>query len=152
MTPPLGLLRFIRAIHLWHYTSIVHRWVYRASGGKVGYSAGAIKNLLLTTTGRKSGERRTVPLAYFPDGETFVVVASNGGADRDPAWWLNLRSNPSAEVQIGDRNIAVTARLASDAEHARLWPELKRVNPFYAGYEQITDRAIPVVVLAAQGN
>lgn len=88
-----------------------------------------------------------MPLAYLPDGHNYIVVASNSGSDRHPAWWLNLQATPRAEVQIGQQKIPVAARLAKDEERARLWPELKRINPFYAGYEQITHRPIPVVVL-----
>jgi deazaflavin-dependent oxidoreductase (nitroreductase family) len=81
------------------------------------------------------------------DGEDFVVVASNGGADRHPSWWLNLRRDPHATVEVGSRTVGVSAREATPDEHARLWPALKAVNPFFGNYEQITERRIPVVVL-----
>jgi deazaflavin-dependent oxidoreductase (nitroreductase family) len=81
------------------------------------------------------------------DGDRYVLVASNGGADRHPAWWLNLQREPRATIQVGARTLAVTAHRADVAEHARLWPALKRMNPFYRQYERITDREIPVVIL-----
>jgi deazaflavin-dependent oxidoreductase (nitroreductase family) len=74
-------------------------------------------------------------------------VASNGGADRPPAWWANLRHQPDATAEVGHRTIPVRGREATPAEHAVLWPRLKQINPFFAQYEQITDRRIPVVVL-----
>jgi F420H(2)-dependent quinone reductase len=141
------VLKAIGESPMWKVTSRVHTWLYRATGGKIGHSAGRITNLLLTTRGRRSGEPRTVALAYLADGDDFVVVASNGGADRHPAWWLNLRHQPRASVEVGDRKLDVTAREATSDEHARLWPALKAVNPFYANYEQITERRIPVVIL-----
>ena len=131
----------------WRVTGRIHAALYRATGGRIGHSAGRITNLLLTTTGRRSGQPRTVPLAYLADGERFIVVASNGGADRPPAWWANLRARPEASVQIGARVIPVTARAATVSEHAALWPRLTAVNPFFAQYAQITARRIPVVVL-----
>lgn len=147
MSARLGILKRIGESSFWKVVGRVHGAVYRASGGRIGHSAGGITNLLLTTTGRRSGEERTVPLAYLADGDDFVVVASNGGADRHPAWWLNLQHDPRARVQVGSRTLAVAAREAAAAEHARLWPKLKEVNPFYASYEQITERQIPVVIL-----
>jgi deazaflavin-dependent oxidoreductase (nitroreductase family) len=147
MSLKLRVLKTIGESPMWKVTSRVHTWLYRTTGGKVGHSAGKITNLLLTTKGRRSGEARTVALAYMADGEDFVVVASNGGADRHPAWWLNLRHDPHATVEVGSKKLGVSAREATPDEHARLWPALKAVNPFYANYEQITERRIPVVVL-----
>jgi deazaflavin-dependent oxidoreductase (nitroreductase family) len=125
----------------------VHVRVYEASGGRLGANLGGLPHLLLTTTGRKSGQRRTVALTYLREGDSFVLVASNGGSDRHPAWWLNLRQADRAHVRVGREAFDVTATRAQGAEHARLWEALKRFNPFYAQYEQITDREIPVVVL-----
>ena len=141
------VLKAIGESPIWRITGRVHTWLYRATGGKIGHSAGGITNLILTTKGRKSGASRTVALAYMADGEDFVVVASNGGADRHPQWWLNLRHDAHATVEVGSRTLPVTAREATADEHARLWPALKAVNPFYANYEQITERRIPVVIL-----
>lgn len=146
-------LRFLKAIgesSFWKRAGRLHTRLYRATGGRIGHNAGQITNLLLTTLGRKTGELRTVPLAYLQDGDSYVVVASNGGADRHPAWWLNLQKEPNATIEIGKRKVAVQARLAGAQERARLWPKLIKFNPFYSRYEQITDRTIPVVILQPQ--
>ncbi len=145
----LRLLKRLGESSFWRRTGKLHIRLYRWSGGAIGHSTGGITNLLLTTTGRKSGQARTVPLAYIRDGASWVVVASNGGADRHPAWWLNLQKDPKATVQIGRKTMDVVARRANADEHARLWPKLKEDNPFYGRYEQITDRSIPVVLLSA---
>jgi deazaflavin-dependent oxidoreductase (nitroreductase family) len=132
---------------LWKVISAVHTRLYRATRGLIGHRAAGLASLLLTTTGRRSGAPRTVALTYVPDGDDFVVVASNGGADRHPAWWLNLRQRPRATVQVGATVLPVTAHAADAAERARLWPKLTAANPFYARYELLTTRAIPVVIL-----
>jgi deazaflavin-dependent oxidoreductase (nitroreductase family) len=143
----LRLLKAFGESGIWKGIGKMHGWLYRTSGGRIGASAGNIKNLLLTTTGRRSGESRTVPLAYLPDGGRWILVASNGGADRHPAWWLNLGREPRATIQLGREQIRVCAREAEGAERDRLWPLLTRYNPMYARYEKITARRIPVVVL-----
>jgi deazaflavin-dependent oxidoreductase (nitroreductase family) len=141
------VLKTVGESPFWRITGRIHTALYRATGGRVGHAAGHITNLLLTTTGRKSGQARTVPLAYMVDAGRYVVVASNGGSDRPPAWWGNLREQPEAMVQIGSDSILVRGREATAVEHAVLWPRLKAGNPFFAQYEQITTRRIPVVVL-----
>lgn len=125
----------------------VHRWLYRASGGRLGSRLAGIDHLLLTTMGRKSGLARQQPLAFFEDGERLLVIASNGGNDRPPAWYLNLCAEPEVEVQIGSREESRTARTASPEERARLWPGLVEKNPFYGRYQERTERVIPVVIL-----
>lgn len=147
--------RFWKAVGesgMWKGVGRVHAELYRLTGGRIGHSLGGFKNLLLTTRGRRSGAERTVPLTYMADGDTFVLVASNGGADRHPSWWLNLCSTPDATAQVGGRRVAVVAREASPEEHAQLWPRLKAMNPFYAMYEQLTARHIPVVILRPVGR
>lgn len=111
--------------------------------------------LLLTTTGRRSGKSRTTPLLYLRDGDALAVVASNGGRDWPPAWWLNLQREPRAAVELGRERRAVTARKAAPEEHARLWAEFTRRYGGYETYAQRTTREIPVVVLeeaAAAGS
>jgi len=147
----LGILKRVGESSFWRRTGRLHAWLYRATGGRVGHRAGGLANLLLTTTGRRSGTARTVPLTYMADGERFVLVASNGGADRHPAWWLNLERNPRATIQVGTRTLDVVAHRADASERARLWPRVKTMNPFYAAYERITRREIPVVVLEPAG-
>ena len=141
------ILKAIGERGLWKPIGKVHTWFYRVSGGRIGHTAGGIRNLLLTTTGRRSGEQRTVALAYLADGDTFVLVASNGGRDQHPAWWLNLQGEPRATIQVGRETIGVVAREAEGEERTRLWSMLTRYNPPYAAYEQMTKRRIPVVVL-----
>jgi F420H(2)-dependent quinone reductase len=144
----LRLLKWIGEKKLWAKWGRAHAAVYRWTGGLVGHSSGKITNLLLTTTGRKSGAPRTVPLSYIRDErDNIVIVASNGGADRDPVWWLNLKADPQANVQVGRERLAVTAREADDAERERLWPLLHDANFFYSRHLANTDRRIPIVVL-----
>ncbi len=121
--------------------------MYRVTNGKAGGRLAGGPVLLLTTTGRKSGRERTVPLLYLPDGENLVVVGSNGGTATHPAWWLNLRSNPEATVEVGGRKTRVRAEEAGPAEKERLWPSLVEMYGGYEGYRRRTDREIPVVIL-----
>jgi deazaflavin-dependent oxidoreductase (nitroreductase family) len=107
--------------------------------------------LVLTTRGRRTGRERTVMLAYFPQGERFVVVAANGGKPRHPAWYLNLRATPTARVEIGDRTLAVRAEERSRAEAAAFWPVIVRTLPGYARYPRATSRIIPLVRLVPLG-
>ena len=127
--------------------SALHTALYRASGGRFGSGFQGMPVLLLTTTGRRSGKSRTTPLLYIRDGDAFAVVASNGGSDYTPAWWLNLRSDPHADVEIGRAHTPVTARKASPEEHARLWAAFTSGFPGYAKYATKTTREIPVVIL-----
>lgn len=131
----------------WQWFGRIHRFVYRKTGGKLGANLAGIPMLLLTTTGRKSGEPRTTPLTCMSDGDGFVIVGSNNGGPSDPAWWLNLQERPRAEIQVGRERFPVSARLAQGVERERLWPALKEFNPAYRRYEKKTTREIPVVVL-----
>jgi deazaflavin-dependent oxidoreductase (nitroreductase family) len=141
------LLKFLGESGFWKLVGRAHVRAYRASGGRLGANLGGLPHLLLTTVGRKSGQVRTVPLTYMQDGDAYVLVASNGGSDRHPAWWLNLRAAPRANVQVRGDRFEIAAAEAQGAERERLWAAVKKFNPFYAQYEQITDRRIPVVVL-----
>jgi deazaflavin-dependent oxidoreductase (nitroreductase family) len=125
----------------------LHRILYRASGGRIGGSVGGMSILLLTTTGRRTGKPRTNPLSFSRDGPNLVVIASNGGMSWSPAWWLNLRDNPEAGVQIGRERRRVRARRSSPAEQARLWTEITSRTPAYLAYQRRTTRPIPVVIL-----
>lgn len=124
----------------------LHMVVYEASDGRLGAHL-KLPMLLLTVTGRKTKQPRTTPLAYFADGEAYVVVGSDGGARRDPQWWLNLRVDPVAKVRVGRRVFQARARLAEGPERARLWERGKQVNPAWQGYQKYTTRELPVVVL-----
>ena len=121
---------------------------YRETDGEEGYLWNGATSLLLTTTGRKSGEPRTQALIYAQDGDDYLVVASMGGAPMHPAWYLNLTANPEAEVQVKADHIPVTARTASDDEKPRLWKIVTEQWPNYDVYQTRTDRVIPLVVLS----
>jgi deazaflavin-dependent oxidoreductase (nitroreductase family) len=126
----------------------LHRTLYRLTGGRLGGSLGGMPMLLLSTRGRRSGRERTLPLLYVEDGKDWVVVASNAGDARDPAWWLNLRARPEASIQVGRERFAVRARRAGPEEAARLWPRLEAAYAPYARYRERAGREIPVVILA----
>lgn len=125
-----------------------HITAYRDSGGEVGYLWNGVPTLLLTVTGRRTGEPRTSALIFGRDGDDYLVVASMGGAPMHPKWYLNLRDNPSAEIQVRDQIIAVRARTAAPDEKPRLWRIMTDVWPNYDAYQARTEREIPVVVLS----
>jgi deazaflavin-dependent oxidoreductase (nitroreductase family) len=124
----------------------LHRAFMRVTGGRFG-RVGLMDALLLTTKGRKSGERRDVAVNYMRDGESYIVVASYAGEDRDPAWWKNLKAQPEAEIAVGGRRTKVHARESDGAERERLWTRLVATDPAYAEYQQRTRRRLSVVVL-----
>ena len=125
----------------------MHTRVYRLTGGKVGGRIGKAPVLLLTSTGRKSGQPRTNPLLYAQAEEGHVVIASKGGAPQHPLWYLNLQANPRAEVTVGRETRQVRARDTQGEERERLWRALADLYPGYDKYAQKTSRQIPVVVL-----
>jgi len=128
---------------LMQFASTVHSLAYRATRGRVGGRLGGLPMLLLTTTGRKTGKRRT----RLRDGDDLVLVASNGGSDRSPSWLWNLRADNHAVVQIEGAREAVVAATATNSERYRLWPEVVSLWPGYATYQQRTKRLIPLVLL-----
>ena len=121
---------------------------YRETGGEVGHrwKRGA-KILLLTTTGRTTGEPRTTPLIYEEDGDRYVIVASQGGAPTHPGWYRNLSKDPEVELQVLDEVFPARARTAEGEERERLWKLVNQQWPDYDAYQTRTDREIPVVVL-----
>jgi deazaflavin-dependent oxidoreductase (nitroreductase family) len=125
----------------------LHRFLYRASGGRLGHRAPGFQFLLLGCRGRKSGREYVTPLLYVPDGDRFVVVGSNAGDARDPAWWKNLRANPDGWVQVGRARKAVRAREASPAELAALWPQVVSAYRSFERYRRRAGRPIPLVLL-----
>ena len=129
------------------YGGALHRVLYRASGGRIGARLWGLPIVLLTTTGRETGRARTVPLCSLRDGDSFVVIASYGGLDRSPSWWLNLQREPRATVQLGADTHDVVAHEATGDERARLWAEVTTRAPGYLDYERRTSRQIPVVLL-----
>jgi deazaflavin-dependent oxidoreductase (nitroreductase family) len=136
-----------------------HQFLYRHSGGLIGSRLVAGRSLLLTTTGRRSGQPRTTALIYAKDGERLVVVASNGGSDHPPSWLLNLEAHPGVRVQIGRTQFSARGRVASPEERKRLWPLVNRhnmglapiVHPGARGrydvYQRHTTREISLVLL-----
>jgi deazaflavin-dependent oxidoreductase (nitroreductase family) len=129
---------------------------YLASGGTDGHMYKitqpgrpelTVPSLLLTTTGRKSGEKYIFPLFYGDHGNGFIIVASKGGAPEHPGWYRNILANPNVEVQVGTRKLHAVARTVSGAKRAALWEEALKFWPPYADYAQKTTREIPVVLL-----
>ena len=122
---------------------------YRETGGEYGHDwKEGTSTLLLTTTGRRSGEPRTTPLIYGRKGDDYLIVASKGGADEPPAWYLNLQADPNAEIQVKADRFKVTARDANDDEKPEMWKTMTAEWPQYDEYQEKTDRQIPVVVLS----
>jgi len=121
---------------------------YRETGGEVGHDwREGSTVLLLTTTGRKSGNPTTTPLIYAEDGDRYVIVASKGGAPEHPGWYENLAKTPDVELQVGPDVFPARARTAEGDERERLWRKANEVWPHYDEYATKTDREIPVVVL-----
>lgn len=126
-----------------------HVRVYRETKGERGYHWRGATILLLTTRGRVSGQEHTTPLIHREDGDRWVIVASKGGAPRNPAWFENLMANPDdVEIQVRDQVIPVRPQVADGAERRRLWAAMSEVWPAYDDYQARTEREIPVVVLS----
>ncbi|MEA2209847.1 MAG: hypothetical protein QOF54_2324 [Solirubrobacteraceae bacterium] len=120
---------------------------FRANDGKVGGPFDGAPVLLLTSTGARSGERRTTPVMYLPDGDRMVIFASKGGSDANPAWYHNLRANPAATVEVGSETVEVEAIVTEGEERERLFRHQAELYPQFAEYERKTTRQIPVVAL-----
>ena len=131
----------------------LHRLMLKVSGGRLGWTAQDMPVLELTTTGRKSGQSRSVMLTSpLQEGAVLVVVASRGGDDKAPAWFLNLQANPDVEVSLqGGPVRRMHARVATVAERERLWPLVVADHQNYAGYQTKTTREIPLVLLEPVG-
>lgn len=122
--------------------------IYRRSGGRFGGKVKGAPVLLLDHVGRKSGTARTTPVLYMANGDDLVIVASRGGSEAQPAWWLNLKANPATTVQVGRERRNVVAREANPEERAELWPRLTNMFGDFAVYATRTSRQIPVVILS----
>ncbi len=125
----------------------IHRFVYLKTGGRLGGKLLWMRMLLLVNIGRKSGREYQTPLLHIEDAGRWLVVASNGGDPRDPAWWLNLQARPEAAIQLGRERIAVQWRKATDAEDADLWSKLTKSYAFFPQYRENASREIPIVIL-----
>jgi F420H(2)-dependent quinone reductase len=131
--------------------STLHRVLYRITGGVIGRRLVDNDILLLTTRGRGTGRAHTVPLLYLEDGERLVLIASYGGRDRHPEWYLNLVDEPSVTAQTGRNRRSFQARTATEDERERWWPRVVAAYSDYAVYQGRTDREIPVVMLEPPG-
>ncbi len=125
-----------------------HIKAYQETDGETGYLWSGVPTLLLTATGRRTGEPRTSALIFARDGDDYLVVASMGGMPTHPQWYLNLTANPQAEIQVKAEHLPVVARTATADEKPRLWKIVSDQWPNYDVYQSRTDREIPVVVLA----
>ena len=125
-----------------------HRVVYKISKGKIGATQAGAKVAVLTTTGRKSGKDREVPIIVEEDGNGWVVVASYSGHDENPGWYHNLKASPAARLLIGDESHPVVATELDGARRQAGWDKLAAVYPDYNEYQKVTDRQIPVLHLA----
>ena len=140
--PSDGMLKFMNT---------AHRVLLKGSFGKFGWTAARMPVLELTTIGRKSGQKRAVMLTSpLQEGDTYVIVASRGGDDIHPAWFLNLRDNPNVDVMMRGTTKAMNARAATSEERARMWPIIAEKYKNYAGYQTKTQREIPLVLLEAK--
>ena len=120
---------------------------YKETDGDVGHDWQGTQVLLLTTTGRKTGEERELPLIYGTNGDDYLIVASKGGADQPPAWYLNLKADPNVVVQVKSDRFDAQAREASPEEKADLWSTMTAEWPAYDDYQSKTERDIPIIVL-----
>ena len=128
----------------------IHEQLYKRTDGRIGHRMIGVPALLLRATGRRSGATRTNGLVYARDGDDYLLVASNGGADHPPAWLYNLRANPDVEIQIARERRKGTAKVvdATDREYERLWSVANKNNrDRYSAYQKQTARAIPVIVV-----
>ncbi|HEX2907557.1 MAG TPA: nitroreductase family deazaflavin-dependent oxidoreductase [Phototrophicaceae bacterium] len=125
----------------------LNTWLLRISRGRIGGQLGTQTILILHTTGRKSGQDRAIPIAYFDyDDGQYLIVASNWGQDSQAAWYLNLKKDPHATLEVKGKIITVVAREAQDAEYDRLWQFATERNPPYLEYQKMTTRHIPIMV------
>ena len=131
----------------WQQFTQLHVRAYRASGGRLGKTYKGAPVLLLDHVGRKSGRHMTSPLIYGEDGENLILVASFGGAPRDPFWWPNLKAGPETTVNVYGDVRRVRARQATPEEKTRIWPKMVEVYAPYDDYQRKATRDIPVVIL-----
>ena len=123
-------------------------YLYKISNGKIGGRISGLEVLLLTTTGRKTGKKRTTPLGYFKDQQgSYIIIGSNAGFDTHPAWFLNLKRQPHVTIQVKDTQLEVNAEVAEPKTRNQLWAQLIKLAPFYDNYTKKTSREIPVVIL-----
>lgn len=125
----------------------IHRWIYELTDGRLGSHLFSHDILKLIATGHRSGESRSILIYYYPYGDSFVIIGSNAGHTRHPAWYLNLQADPQGVVQIGRKRIPIRAREAEGEEREQLWSEISDSDPSYLEYQERTERRIPVMIL-----
>jgi deazaflavin-dependent oxidoreductase (nitroreductase family) len=128
----------------------VHKWLFKTTRGKIGGKFEGRPMLLLFHVGRKTGEPRETLIQYYPHGDEMVIVGSNGGRDKHPAWLHNVRANPQVEVEVGGRRRRARARVLDGTERDELWPVLTQWYPGYGHYQTLTDRRIELVCLTPE--
>ncbi len=124
----------------------VNKLLLRLSHGRIGSRLGTQTILLLHTTGRKSGQDRTIPIAYFDYENQYLIVASNWGKERQADWYLNLKQHPQARLEVKGKDVSVTAREAQGEEYDRLWNFATKHHPPYLEYQKMTTRHIPIMI------
>lgn len=129
----------------WKYFGKVHKVLYRLSGGRLGTRMGWIKVALIDTVGRKTGKKRTVPLACYPYRDTIVVSASNSGQESHPAWYHNLKAHPEVMVQVGKERFRAVAEDVAEDEREELWTTIVAMNKHQGEYLETVSREIPLV-------
>ena len=129
----------------WKYFGKVHKLLYKLSGGRYGVRMGWIDVALVTSTGRKSGKLRTVPIACYPYKDTVVVSASNSGMERHPAWYLNMQANPRVKVQLGKEVFEAVAEAVPAEERESVWATVVKINKHQGEYLAMVEREIPLV-------
>ena len=129
----------------WKYFGKAHKVLYKLSGGRYGARMGWIKVALVDTTGRKTGKKRTVPIACYPYRDSIVVSASNSGQESHPAWYLNMQANPRVTVQLGRERYQALAENVPEEERAELWPSIVKMNKHQGEYLASVEREIPLV-------
>ena len=129
-----------------------NRFIIRISRGKMGSSMGGQRVLILHTIGRKSGQSRAVPIAYFRDGENFYIVGTNWAQEKHAAWYFNLKDQPQATLEVDGLKIAVLAYEATGEEYARLWQAATEQHPLYLDYKRKMTRPIPIMIFVPQKN
>ncbi len=131
----------------WNYFGVAHKALYKMSGGRMGARMGWIDVALVETTGRKTGKKRTIPIACYPHKNSIAVSASNSGSDKNPAWYLNMVANPEIAVRLGREQFKAYAEVVPDEEREELWQRIVNNNKHQGEYLEQTQRKIPLVWL-----
>jgi deazaflavin-dependent oxidoreductase (nitroreductase family) len=129
----------------WTFVTVVHKALFRWSGGRIGGKLGDINIVMVDTIGRKTGMLRQIPIACYPYGDSVAVVASNNGSDKNPVWLLNLRAQPEVDIQLGKERIKTKAEELSSDQAEELWPDIILNNPRQAEYKRKSSRELPIV-------